>query len=553
MNNITVTTNLILRITLISITLLLGVVATQAQVNSTADPGDGICDVSECTLREAITAANAEPGFEEISFKVWVTGTINLTGPLPDITDALQITGPGRDKLTVRRDSGGDYGIFTVNGVDFTVTGLTISNGSGETGSGIRKIGASLLEIRNVTISGNSANAGGGINSNDCYFSTPGQITITNSTISNNNSTNEGGGICAPDTVTISNSTISGNSISRYGGGGGISSHGSLAISNSTISGNSVTAGIGGGIFSDGSSLTISNSTISANAAQFAGGIYNSGLATISLSTITANSPYGIVNDRTVNLQSSIVDLNSFRDLRGQIDSLGYNVVGSTVGAVFFPAVGDQVGITADQLKLGPLQDNGGPTMTHALLPESVAIDRGINSEALTTDQRGLPRTVDDTLVANSSDGTDVGAYEAPTAAPFSDLLLGLAADKTSVKQGDLLTYTITIKNFGPHYATNTVVNNFISSGATLYSVHANKGHFTAPPTGQTGTVTWYLDTLLDGDQQSAQLQVTVIIKGKTTITNTASVASDVPDPNMANNSASLTTSVASGGGGSKK
>lgn len=83
--------------------------------------------------------------------------------------------------------------------------------------------------------------------------------------------------------------------------------------------------------------------------------------------------------------------------------------------------------------------------------------------------------------------------------------------------------------------------------------MHANKGHFTAPPAGQTGTVTWYLDTLLDGDQQSAQLQVTVIIKGKTTITNTAMVASDVPDPNMANNSASLTTSVAAGGGGSKK
>src|SRR5262249_38093714 len=151
---------------LISVVFLFGAATTQAQfVNSTGDPGDGICDSSECTLREAITAANANPGVEAIAIKV--TGTINLASPLPDITDGLEIIGPGADKLTVRRDSGGDYGIFRVNGVDLKITGLTISNGSGESGSGITKNGGGSLEITNVTITGNAGSlAGGGINAN---------------------------------------------------------------------------------------------------------------------------------------------------------------------------------------------------------------------------------------------------------------------------------------------------------------------------------------------------------------------------------------------------
>ena len=584
MKKITFTLSSILKLTLFSVVLVLGVGTAQAAsftVNSTADPGDGICDASECTLREAITAANANPGADTIVF-LGVTGTINLTGPLPEITDGLEIVGPGPDKLTVRRDSGGDYGIFRVFASDLRITGLTISNGSGESGSGIRKNGLGLLEITNVTISGNSGGfTAGGIDAN-CVDFVPSQVKITDSTISNNSSNGLGGGICTlNDTVTISNSTVSHNNSAANGGGiavgdgsltisnsnisgntstfdgGGIFINGTLTISGSTIDGN-LSSSSGGGIFTQSFRAQLSDTTVSGNSAFSGGGIYNARDLTILLSTITANSGNGVFNDPaaySIHLESSIVDLNLFGlDVIGQIDSHGYNIFGS-VGGTFNAAVGDQVGITADQLKLGPLQDNGGPTMTHALLPESVAIDRGINTSALTADQRGFPRTIDDQFIPNSAngDGTDVGAYEAPLVPPSSDLLLSMGADKTSVKQGDLLTYTITVQNFGPHDAVNTIVNNVMSSGATLYSVHADRGYFTAPPVDQTGTVTWYLGDLLNGDQQSAQLQVTVKIKGKTTITNSASVSSDVPDPNAANNSASLTTTVAAGGGGSKK
>jgi hypothetical protein len=92
------------------------------------------------------------------------------------------------------------------------------------------------------------------------------------------------------------------------------------------------------------------------------------------------------------------------------IASNGYNIEspGNTCG---FDQTGDLVNITEGQLELGELADNGGPTMTHALLPGSVAIDViplaecvDADGEPLTTDQRGEPRPV--------GDACDVGAFE---------------------------------------------------------------------------------------------------------------------------------------------
>src|SRR5436190_2167770 len=71
---------------------------------------------------------------------------------------------------------------------------------------------------------------------------------------------------------------------------------------------------------------------------------------------------------------------------------------------------------------LGPFQDNGGPTFTHALLPGSPAIDKGKNFNGSTTDQRGLPRTFDDPTVSNATggDGTDIGAFEVQPPRPVA-------------------------------------------------------------------------------------------------------------------------------------
>ena len=128
-------------------------------------------------------------------------------------------------------------------------------------------------------------------------------------------------------------------------------------------------------------------------------------------------------------------------------------------------------------------------------------------------------------------------------------MLISQSADQTIVKQGDTLTYTVTVRNLGPGNSSNVVVNDTLSSGVTFVSATSSKGTFTTPPAGQTGTVTWYLGTLTNSEQGSAQIKVTVIIHGKSTITNTATVSSSTADPNTANNSSSLSTSVGAGGG----
>ena len=128
-------------------------------VNTLADTVDA--DPAVTSLREAITAANSQPGDDTIHFSV--TGTINLTGALPDLSSNIEMQGPGAASLTVRRDTGGNYCIFTVwGGTTVVLDGLTISNGYAEYGGGIANGGT--LTVSNSILSGNSAfSLGGGI------------------------------------------------------------------------------------------------------------------------------------------------------------------------------------------------------------------------------------------------------------------------------------------------------------------------------------------------------------------------------------------------------
>src|SRR5262249_17849692 len=99
-------------------------------------------------------------------------------------------------------------------------------------------------------------------------------------------------------------------------------------------------------------------------------------------------------------------------DVFGTFTSEGHNLIGDPTGSSGFGASGDQVGTPQTRLdpKLGPLQNNGGPTRTHALLPGSPAIDRGDNGGVLATDQRGAARIKDGD--GNGSKVVDVGAFE---------------------------------------------------------------------------------------------------------------------------------------------
>ena len=317
----------------------------------------------------------------------------------------------GEGNLTVDGDEG--HRMFTVSrGVVAELRGFLVTGGTSgfqHDAGGINNLG--ILTLTDSTVSGNTARGpyayGGGVTNYE------GTLTLINSTVSGNSAA-RGGGIMnySNGTLTLTDSTVSGNTATS---GGGIWHSDRVTLINSTVSGN--TADYGGGIH-NGGTLTLINSTVSGNTATSGGGINTSGTVTLTLinSTVSGNSSAGGGGIRnllgTVTLTNTLVDDDCQVSEGPSIVSLGYNIEspGDTCG---FDQPTDQVNVSAEQLNLGPLQDNGGPTMTHALLSGSVAIDQiraedcvDAEGQPLTTDQRGEPRP--------ETGGTmcDVGAFE---------------------------------------------------------------------------------------------------------------------------------------------
>ncbi len=409
-------------------------------VNSTNDPGTGVCDATECTLREAITEANAAAGADTITFDPAAFAapgphTINLSGALPNLSSNLTIQGPGANVLTVRRNTGGDYRVFTIDvGQTVTISGLTISNGAAlgnldplGDGGGILNLGA--LTLMNCTLSANSARlCGGGV----CNR---GAATVIDSRVTGNNSEHSGGGIGNRGTLTVQNSTVSGNSSLFYGGGVfNRWTATACSVTNSTVSGNH-TGDSGGGIFSEGP-LTLTSSTVSGNSSDgYGGGIADEGTLSVVSATITNNHAdadnnnigtgggiYFRFNSVEPLLRNTIVAGNyrggATSTTGDDIDRLAgysldvsssFNLIGTGDGGLTGGVNSNRVGVASPGL--GPLQNNGGPTETHALLEGSPAIDKGDNF-GLTTDQRGFLRPFDVGSIPNASGGSDIGAYE---------------------------------------------------------------------------------------------------------------------------------------------
>jgi hypothetical protein len=382
--------------------------AATITVTNTNDSGPG-------SLRQVL--ADAHDG-DTITFAV--TGTIGLTSGELMIDKSVTINGPVSDNVTVA----GNHAtrVFHVSGnVTVTISDLTITNGVSDNGGGIYNDGgngSATLTIIHSTITGNGAGgsnaAGGGIcNSGDATLTIinstisgnlaigafelagggggiAGGGTILNSTISGNHAALHGGGISGGGTITnctIRNNSAGGGQNNRPGRGGGIEGGGT--ITNCTISGNSVFGnpfkgpGVGGGIYSLGATLI--NCTLSDNAVAYGdgGAIHNARALTLQNNTFSHNSATqggGIYNSNlgSIGIGSTILDgggavgENIFNQ-GGTITSVGYNL-SSDDGGGYLTGPGDQ--INTDPL-LGPLQDNGGPTFTHELIPGSPAIDMG--------------------------------------------------------------------------------------------------------------------------------------------------------------------------------
>jgi hypothetical protein len=327
-----------------------------------------------------------------------------------------------------------------------TITSSTLNgNSSALAGGGIDNNGT--LTITSSTLNGNSAvSGGGGINSGG--INSGSMLTITSSTLSGNSALG-GGGLNHGGTATITSSTLSDNFASgRFPFGGGIASGGystaaTLSLTNCILSGNS--AATGGGIHSytyyADSTVSLTNCTLSGNSAATGGGIYNTGYsatATLSLtsSTLSGNLASGGPGGGIVNIvntgyaiaqaRNTIIAGNtaaSLPDVSGPLASQGHNLIGDGTGGSGYDPT-DLVGTASNPIdpKLGPLADNGGPTLTMALLPGSPAIDAGDNTDAPMWDQRGAPfrRIVNGTI--------DIGAFEVqarghggPTGQPLPD------------------------------------------------------------------------------------------------------------------------------------
>jgi hypothetical protein len=316
-----------------------------------------------------------------------------------------------------------------------TITGTAIiANQATQDGGGINSDpqGVAALEA-DTTVNGgsviaeNSATRGGGI------FAGRNLTLVEDSTVSLNSATTGGGLYNASSPadgpgLQVKSATVSANSAST---GGGVYDNGKATISESTISANG--ASTGGGVYDDGKA-TISESTIVANVAWNGGGVYTQGgaMTTVTNATIFGNSfgdqspPPSSVGPFDSNPQGGNVYVESGAtfsvvntimatpggsgdspDVYGTIQSLGHNMVlNPTGGSGYAPS--DRLGFDP---QLGPLQDNGGPTLTMMPLPTSFAIDGGDNSYVDSPyDQRGYPR-IQDGIV-------DIGAVETPYSPP---------------------------------------------------------------------------------------------------------------------------------------
>ncbi|MBW2380638.1 MAG: right-handed parallel beta-helix repeat-containing protein [Deltaproteobacteria bacterium] len=312
-------------------------------------------------------------------------------------------------------------GIWNAGVLTMTNSAVSENGGSGE-GGGLLNIDVATMTLTDSTVSGNHGHQGAGI-SND------GTLTLANSTVAGNTAKGGSGGGIANEglgVLTLTNCTIRENRAEAveddefgpfWGVGGGISSGGVLTLVNSTVSGN--TAVEGGGIAqTDAGSMTLTNTTVSGNTAAGCegireepcgvggGGIWNNGPAIIANTTVSGNTGAfadAVYNEGGLTLMSTLIDGEC--DGPADITSDGYNVEspGDTCG--FEPGGTDQVSVTAEQLNLGPLADNGGPTMTHALGDGSVAVDQiPADSCEVDEDQRGVTRP--------QGDACDVGAVE---------------------------------------------------------------------------------------------------------------------------------------------
>lgn len=349
--------------------------AVQYTVTTTDDENDGACTPADCSLREAIVAANATAEADEVilpagTYALTLTGDDDAasSGDL-DVTADLTLSGAGADAAVI--DGIGGDRVFEILAGVVDISNVTIRNGLAgfPGGGGINNLGT--LTLTDCILSNNSTTgSGGGLFGarGGAILNQGGALTVTACTLTGNSGGEGGAGgalVVAGGVATLADCTLSENVATpfgsfpggvRGGGGGALVADGSavVALTNCTLSGNSAAAG--GALAATDSVVTLTNCTLSGNSATIGGAIYSveSEPATeIRLvNTIVANSTSG------GNCSSAVID-----------DGHNLQYPGADCGAT--------IASLDPQLDPAGLQDNGGPTQTIALLENSFAIDAG--------------------------------------------------------------------------------------------------------------------------------------------------------------------------------
>ncbi|HEX8053699.1 MAG TPA: choice-of-anchor Q domain-containing protein [Thermoleophilaceae bacterium] len=547
--------------------------AATYDVTTTAD--NLTCNPGNCSLRGAIEAANAASGADTINLPAGnyvlelsggdddnavgdldVNGSLTLNGAgagtttvdAGDTEDRVFDVGPnGGDALVVAlrdltvRDGNADFeGGGVRSSAQTTLQRVVVTGSAAFRGGGVAQTSSTtLLRILDSTITGNSGQQGGGVAHDAGGHSDTGAVgvLIERSTISDNHAVPggegdpDGGGIAVnlDGDVRVRSSTISGNSAEGFqdaSGGGAYVNGGLLEVTNSTVSGNSVTGGYGGGIANTDGDLTVLNATIAGNSST-AGGVTSRRIAAAAVQNPgDPSQPGGNVDSfgDSNTFKNTIVAGGSPQNCRGRFNTVftssGHNLEdANTCG---FDATGDAVNTDP---QLGPLAANGGPTRTRALPKSSPAIDTADNAACPATDQRGIAR-------AQPAGGTcDKGAYERPGL----DLSITKLASAATVKVGEEVRFTLAVSNSGPADAGGVRVTDALPDGLQFVSADPSRGSCSG-----TTTVTCELGTLAAEQDADVVIRATATRAGE--FTNTAAVASneDFPEPNRANNSASV-------------
>ncbi len=465
-------------------------------VKSAADTTGTSCGANDCTLRQAIGAANADGPDSTITFDPTVFASaqvITLLNGQLTVSANTTITGTGARKLSISGNNASR--VFEVTAGTTTMTGLTITAGKiSNLGGGIAVDVSTALSMTDCTVTGNTSTTteGGGIFSQ-------GALTLTRCAVVNNTANSFAGGI----TLTIGTSTLT----------------------NCTIAGNTATSGGGAGLDINGSAhVTLLNCTVTGNSNQGNGGGINnenSGTLTMGATIVAGNTTTGTSPDMT----------NA-----GTFTSNDYNLVGNNTGGPTFTGTHEKIGTAATPINplLGPVQDNGGSTPTAALLTGSPAIDAA--NSTLTDDQRGAPRPVDTAGVANVGNGSDIGAFEYvnPNTAPtITSVTITPSSPKTNDTltanviandaEGNSITYTYVWKKNG------TAINGEIGSTLDLSKVG----------NGDKGDQITVTVTANDG-----QLNSTPVTSSPVTIQNSAPVLAVSITPNTPKTNDTLSVSL---------